>query len=44
MNGNIMPDDYPRIDIENLGKISVNMDNMVATDETGRTYKIITRE
>ena len=44
MNGNIMPEDYPRIDIENLGKISVNMDNMVATDETGRTYKIITRE
>lgn len=41
MNGNIMPDDYPRIDIENLGKISVNLDNMIATDETGRTYKII---
>lgn len=42
-DGSIMPDDYPRIDIDNLGKISINMDNMVATDETGRTYRIIQR-
>jgi len=40
-DGNIMPSDYPRIPIENLGKVTFNMDSMSATDETGRTYRVI---
>lgn len=40
-DGNIMPSDYPRIPVDNLGKVSFNMDSMSATDETGRTYRII---
>ena len=40
-DGNIMPSDYPRIPIENLGKVTFNMDSMSATDETGRVYRVI---
>lgn len=40
-NGDIMPDDYPLLTKENLGKVSFNLDEYKATDEKGRMFKVI---
>lgn len=40
-NGQRMPDDYPRLEPESLGNVTFNMDDMVASDEKGRRFKVI---
>ena len=40
-HGQIMPDDYPIIDKENLGKVTFNLDDKKATDEKGRIFRVI---
>ena len=41
MHGALMPDDYPLIPKENLGKVKFNLVDHRATDETGRTFKVV---
>lgn len=40
-NGELMPDDYPFLTAENLGKVSFNLDEYKATDEKGRMFRVI---
>lgn len=40
-NGNEMPEDYPRLEKQDLGKVHFDIDQGFATDEFGRKYKII---
>ena len=41
MNGDRMPEDYPRIDKDDLGKVTFNFEDGVASDSHGRRFKII---
>ena len=40
-NGNPMPDDYPRIDKNDLGNVSFDLEQNRARDEFGRSYLVI---
>jgi hypothetical protein len=37
----MMPDDYPVIPKENLGKVRFMLDDLKAIDETARTWRVI---
>lgn len=39
--GDMMPDDYPVIPKENLGKVRFMLDDLKAIDETARTWRVI---
>jgi hypothetical protein len=36
-----MPDDYPRIDKEDIGEIYIDKDAMMASDKYGRKFPVI---
>lgn len=41
MNNQRMPDDYPRLNEDDLGNVQFNLEDLVAQDSKGRRFKVI---